>query len=147
MSRPTPSLSPHAALRYTLRLSDENSPRYEEAVRHFIVLFIGEFKPKPLQIRRLSDCFECLRGRFLGEEARVGLEQSWPSRSATTKRAGGRGHRPRTSSSRGRSRGWIGTPDSESPRRGAEGWNPTGNTPVVSIGCRQRGESKEPKTA
>ncbi len=68
-------LSPHAALRYTMRRAKQGGPRYEAAVRHFIVYFIEEFDPKPLMIRRLADAFECLPGAFLGEEAKLALSR------------------------------------------------------------------------
>jgi hypothetical protein len=61
------------ALRRILALSPAG-PDYQPAVRDFMVLFIQEFSPKPLNIRKLADCFECLQTEFLGAEARAGLE-------------------------------------------------------------------------
>jgi hypothetical protein len=50
-------------------------PDFEPRVRAFMVRFIGEFEPRPLNIRKLADCFECLQTEFLGAEARAGLER------------------------------------------------------------------------
>lgn len=58
-----------------MRLAETDSPRYEAAVRHFVVYFIQEFEPKPLQIRRLADCFECLGGHLFRFEALEGLDR------------------------------------------------------------------------
>lgn len=52
-----------------------DGPDFAPAARSFIVAFIHDFEPKPLNIRKLADCFECLETWFLGEEARAGLLQ------------------------------------------------------------------------
>ncbi|HYJ22603.1 MAG TPA: hypothetical protein VEW07_11355 [Solirubrobacterales bacterium] len=61
------------ALRRILALSPASSD-YEPRVRAFMVAFIEELDPRPLNIRKLADCFECLQTEYLGAEARAGLE-------------------------------------------------------------------------
>jgi hypothetical protein len=62
------------ALRLTLLLADNRSPRYEAAARRFLARVIEELNPPLIEIKKLADAFAHIRHPDYGHFARLTLQ-------------------------------------------------------------------------
>lgn len=62
-------------MRLAIVMSEAKDARYDALARRIVVRFVEEFEPRPLNIRKLADCLECLSNWFLGADADAGLQR------------------------------------------------------------------------